>query len=330
MRSSNFQRGFSGMNRRDFLFSSAAAAAAVAMNPLARAQDAATSAKLDRISLLTNNFDGLLPEVWGDWSKPPAPGKMTMLDLPDEVADRLHIHNLEVCNINLISMDPSYIGEFKERMRKANSKAVDFIIELDPKATAYRGYISVCSPDAEIRAHAIEETKKWIDIAAVLGSPSVMPDQGVGYLPGAPPRRPRRPAGSATAQHRPYQPPTWNRENLEALTPCIEGLKTVVDYARTKGIDVILEPRGESMDELVYMIMGSGSYSNPQTGDVEELRLLYPLAKTVQHVTLRGNLSVAIPLSKELGFKGWFSMETGGNDPWTEQQQMIDQLVQYL
>ena len=68
MRSSDFQGGFSGMNRRNFLFGAAAAAAAAtsAMTPLARAQDsatpdAATQAKLDRISLLTNNFDGLLP-----------------------------------------------------------------------------------------------------------------------------------------------------------------------------------------------------------------------------------------------------------------------------
>src|SRR6185437_926984 len=110
MRFSDIQRGFSGMNRRNFLFGAAAAAAASAMTPLVRAQGTATQgaatqgtadqAKLDRISLLTNNFDGLLPEVWGDWSKPPEPQKMTMLDLPEMVADRLHIHNLEICNIN--------------------------------------------------------------------------------------------------------------------------------------------------------------------------------------------------------------------------------------
>jgi len=63
MRSCDFQRGFSSMNRRDFLFGSAVAAAAFAMSPLAGAQDAATRAKLDRISLLTNDFNGLLPEV---------------------------------------------------------------------------------------------------------------------------------------------------------------------------------------------------------------------------------------------------------------------------
>ncbi len=301
MRSGDFQRGFSGLNRRDFLLGSAAAVAAFGMSGLARAEDAATLAKLNRISLMTNDFDGTLPEIW-DRSKKVAPEKLDMMDLPDAVADRLHLHNLEVCNINLLSMEPSYIREFKQRLHKAKSRVVDLVVEIDPRATAYRGYISVCSPNPEIRAHAIEETKKWIDIAAVLGSPSIMPDQGVHYLP-------------------------------EDLTPCIEGLKALVDYGKPKGVAVILEPRGEQLDQLVKLIKGSGAYSNPQIGTEEGLRLLYPLAHTVQHVNLspRSNLATAIKLSKELGFKGWFSIETdGGPDPWTPIQRVIDALLHYL
>ena len=301
MRSGDFQHGFSGMNRRDFLVGSAATAAAFGMSRLARAEDAATRAKLDRISLMTNDFDGTLPEIW-DRSKPVAPGKLDMMDLPEAVAERLHLHNLEVCNINMLSMEDSYIREFKQRLHKAKSRVVDLVVELDPPATAYRGYISVCSPNPDIRAHAIDETKKWIDIAAVLGSPSIMPDQGVRYLP-------------------------------QDLTPSIEGLTTLVNYGKPKGVAIILEPRGQHLDQLVKLIKGSGAYSNPQIGTVEGLRLLYPLARTVQHVNLspRSNLATAIRLSKELNFKGWFSIETdGGPDPWTPIQQVIDALLQYL
>ena len=301
MTSCDARRAFPGMNRRDFLFGSAALAAASAMSRIAPAQDAATRAKLDRISLLTNDFYGLLPEIW-DRSKPVAPETLSMLDLPDQVAKRLRLHNLEVCNINLLSMEPSYIGEFKKRMRRAKSRVVDLIVELDPPATAYRGYISVCSPDAAIRAHAIEETKKWIDIAAVLGSPSIMPDQGVRYMPAD-------------------------------LTPCIAGLKALVDYGKPKGVAVILEPRGERLDQLVELIKGSGAYANPQIGTEEGLRLLYPLARTVQHINNRprSNLPLAMKLSKELGFKGWFSIETdGGPDAWAQIQNVIDALLQYL
>lgn len=302
IKSFDLRHGVSGMNRRDFLFGAAAAAAALAISPLARAQDDANSAKLKRISLMSNDFSGLLPEVWGDWSKRPAPGKMNMMDLPEEVADRLHLHHLEVCNINLLSMEPSYIGEFKARLRKAKSRVVDLVVELDPPATSYRGHISVCSPDPQIRAHAIAETKKWIDIAAVLGSPSIMPNQGVHSLP-------------------------------KDLAPCIAGLKSLVDYGKPKGVAVILEPRGEHLDQLVELIKGSGAYSNPQIGTEAGLRLLYPLARTVQHIndSPRSNLPLAIKLSKQLGFKGWFSIETdGGPDSWAEIQKVINSLLLYL
>src|SRR5579883_1109719 len=128
MRSRDFPRGFAGLRRRDFLFGSAAAASAIS---LARAQDTATRAKLDRISVMSNDFDTILPEIW-DRSKEVAPKGLDMMDLPDAVADRLHLHNLEVCNINLLSMEPSYIRRFKERLQKAKTKVVDFVVELDP------------------------------------------------------------------------------------------------------------------------------------------------------------------------------------------------------
>ncbi len=299
MTSCESQRGFPGINRRNFLFGTAAAAATCALSRVAVAQDAGNRAKLDRISLLTNDFSGILPEIW-DRSKTVAPQKLDMMDVPDAVADRLHLHHLEVCSFNLLSMDPTYIGDFKKRLRKARSKVVDLIVELDPPATAYKGVVSVCSPDPEIRAHAREETKKWIDIAAVLGSPSIMPNQGVHYLP-------------------------------QDLKPSIEGLKALVDYGKPKGVAVILEPRGERLDQLVELIQGSGAHSNPQVATAAGLQLLYPLAITVQHVGPRSNLATAIPLSKKMGFKGWFSIETdGGPDPWAPIQEVISSLMQYL
>ena len=160
--------------RRDFLIGCAAAASFV---KVLHAQDAATRAKLDRIGLMTNDFDNILPEIW-DRSKEVAPKGLEIMDLPEAVADRLHLHNLEVCSINLLSTEPSYIRKFKERLDKAKSKVVDLIAEVDPPETRYRGVVSPCSQDPSMRAKAIEVTKQWIDIAAALECPSVMINQG--------------------------------------------------------------------------------------------------------------------------------------------------------
>jgi hypothetical protein len=291
------------MRRRDFMAGSVAAAS---LAGLARAQGAALSPKLGRISLMTNDFDELLPEIW-DRSKEVAPKALDMMNVPELVADRFHLHHLEVMNMNLLSMEPSYIKKFKARLDKAKSKVVDLVLELDGPEARYRGNISACSPDPAMRAKAIEMTKQWIDIAAMLESPSVMINQGTGELP-------------------------------KDLAPCIEALKTLTAYGKSKKVFIIMENRSRATPEqMVGLMKASGTYANPDIGNFpsEEvrargLRLMYPLARTVSHVTVnrRFDFVNAIKISKEMGFKGWYSIETGGpGDPYTEIQQILDALL---
>ena len=60
---------------------------------------------------------------------------------------------------------------------------------------------------------------------------------------------------------------------------------------------------------------------------------MYPLARTVSHVKFspRFDFANAIKISKEMGFKGWYSIESdGGPDPWGRIQKVIDALVANL
>jgi hypothetical protein len=107
----------------------------------------------------------------------------------------------------------------------------------------------------------------------------------------------------------------------------------LVEYGKSRNVSVILEPRGRmSPEQMAGLLKASGAYANPQIGTEEGLRLLYPLARTVQHVSLspRFDLANTIRISKELGFKGWYSIETGGSDPWASIQKVIDALLQNL
>jgi hypothetical protein len=72
-----------------------------------------------------------------------------------------------------------------------------------------------------------------------------------------------------------------------------------------------------------------GNEENTERG----LRLLYPLSKTVSHVKWnpeRFNFATAISISKEMGFKGVYSMETGGPEPYAMQQELLDRLLMNL
>jgi hypothetical protein len=140
---------------------------------------------------------------------------------------------------------------------------VDVVVELDGPGREYRGDVSPCSPDPAMRAKAIELNKQWIDIAAMLGSPSIMINQGTGNFP-------------------------------ENLTPCIEALKTLADYGKSKNVFIIMENRSRATPEqLVNLMKASGTYANPDIGNFQDeetrtrgLRLMYPLARTVSHVKL--------------------------------------------
>jgi len=291
------------LKRRDFLIGSMAAASVAAY---ATAQDTVLMSKLDRVGAMSGNFDGLLKEV-RDWSQPATPGELDIMDFPSMLASRYHIHNVEVQQIHFLSMEPSYFDKFHARLQKANSRMVNMPLELDE--SGYKGIISPCSPDPQIRAHAIDLTKKWIDRGAMIECPSIMPNQGM-LLEGD-------------------------------LTPAIDALKQLADYGASKGVSIILEPRGKTpVDTLVKLIKESGIYANPDIGNFgnEEntergLRLMYPLSKTVSHVKWnpeRFNFATAIGISKEMGFKGVYSMETGGPEPYAMQQQLLDYLLMNL
>ncbi len=299
----NGKRGGLDLKRRDFLIGSTAAASLAACG---MAQDTVLMSKLDRVGAMSGNFDGLLKEV-RDWRQPATPGELDIMDFPSMLANRYFIHNVEVQQIHFLSMETAYFDKFQARLQKAKSRMINMPLELDE--SGYKGIISPCSPDPQIRAHAVELTKRWIDLSAIIQCPSVMPNQGA-LLEGD-------------------------------LTPAVDALKQLADYGAPKGVSIILEPRGKTpVDTLVKLIKEAGIYANPDIGNFGDeqktergLHLMYPLAKTVSHVKWnpeRFDFAKAIGISKELNFKGVYSMESGGPEPYAMQQQLLDNLVKAL
>lgn len=294
------------MKRRDFLVGSIAAAAIAASGV---AQDIAVVSKLDRIGAMSGDFDTLLAET-RDWSQPVPPGKLDIMDFPAMLAHRYAIHNVEVQQFHFLSMEPSYFEKFYGRLQKVKSRMVDMPLELDATIGNYSGTISPCSPDPQIRAHAIELTKQWIDRAAMIECPSVMVNQGR----------------------------AWGDD----LTPIIDALKTLRDYGESKNVAIIMEERGPRIpiETLVKVIQESGIHANPDMGNWKDeesmergLRLMYPLALTVSHVKWnpdRFSLATAVGISKEMGFKGTYSIESGGPEPYALLQTIVDRLMEYL
>jgi hypothetical protein len=293
----------SQVKRREFLIDSI-----VAMGAGGRLF-AQTSNQLDRVSVMTSYFGTRMPDT-RDNGAPAVPKDLHILDFPEMIADHFQIHNVEVQQMYFPSTELSFLKEFRDRLKRAKSRVTNMPLEFDEKGTP--GIISICSQDESIRERAIGLTKQWIDHAAVLGSPSVMINQGP----------------------------------LEAgkLGPAIEGLRTVAAYGKSKSIAILVENRGTTKPEvLVEAIKASGTYSNPDIGNFPDeetrtrgLRLLYPLSHGNTHVKLspeRFDFAKTVAISKEMGYKGLYSIEAGRNvapDPFQAVQIVLDELLKLI
>ncbi|HXI43153.1 MAG TPA: TIM barrel protein [Bryobacteraceae bacterium] len=299
------------MNRRQFLTGSVAATASLLAKVPTHNQKSA------RIGISTWSFHNLFTPTH-DKDAPPISGTpMDARDFPDMIADRYHVHEMEIVAPH-ISPEPSYIRDLKARLNRAHSHLVN--IPVDIKELWSAGGLS--DTDAKVREKAISACTKWIDIAHELGARSVRCDPG--------------------------------KINTADLAPTISSYKALASYGASKNIFVIIENHGgvgsEHPEELVELFKGVGKNCGalPDFGNFPDeatrqkgLKLLFPYGRTVCHAKGlkfddKGNETMfdfaqCVRTSKAAGFKGIYSIEfEGEGDPYTGVQHVVDELLRYL
>jgi sugar phosphate isomerase/epimerase len=271
------------MKRREFLISStltvAAAGRALAQGGRAsQAPASSTGAKTDRIAIMAYSFVRVL-KVPG---RPASPERtLDFFDIPEMFADRYKVHNIEAQHNYFESTDVPYLKDFVARCAKTKSRVSNINLEL--------GTMNIASPDPILRAQAVDLTKAWIDHAVVLGSPRVMINQG-----------------KLTPENKPA---------------AIEALKQMTEYGKTKSIMVGAEPRGDDFTLLTEVVRAGGAYTNPDVGNFggdqahqhAGIRAMFPYTDGNCHMKMLNpptyDLAAAIQLTKELGYKGLYSIE---------------------
>jgi hypothetical protein len=293
------------VNRRDFLITSVGAAATTATGWSQSADHrSADPKKLDRIGVMTLSFSSILKNA----AHPDDPKRtLDILDVPQMLADRYGIHHVEFQHAHFASTEPAYFKEVRERLRKAKSSMNQICLEFGP--------LNISTPDPVLRLETIDLTKSWIDHAAELECPRVMLNHGT-LAP-------------------------------EVRTNAIATLKTIGDYGKKKKVFVTLESRGHaisatnaSWETVVEVIKAAGIHANPDTGNFPDeaarhagLRAMYPLSSGSSHAHYdpqRYSEADAIAISKELGYKGLYSIEAtpvNGPDPYVAVQTIIDELL---
>jgi sugar phosphate isomerase/epimerase len=160
--------------RRQFLGQCAATAAGALLLPeFAGALDSRPSVKFpsnprERVAVAAYPFREFLVGWTGSDGKTPSsvpPAQQIELkNFAAHIAEKFNVHKIEPWSRIFPSTDPKYLEEFRNAVEKAHSAVVD--IAVDEEYSQY-------STDAAERERALTASKRWVNVGAALGSPSI-------------------------------------------------------------------------------------------------------------------------------------------------------------
>lgn len=298
------------MRRRDFLIGSSVAGCFAA-----RAEE---QEKRSRIAIMSLCFSRVLKNTTAGAD----PNRtLDILEFPAMIAERYGVHNVEMQHSHFPSTEPDYLAEFRNRMRSAKSRMNQINLEFGP--------LNISAADPVIRTETIDLTKRWIDHAVALDCPRVMINQGT-LAP-------------------------------DVRQAAIDTLKKINQHGKSRKVFVTMENRGNGgvgrgpqatpgnapprpvppgWDVVVEVIRAAGIWANPDVGNFPDeqareagLRVMYPLSSGSSHCHYdpqRFSEANAIRISKEVGYKGLYSIEatpSNGPDPYVAVQTIVDELL---
>jgi len=323
------------MNRRKFLSSAAAGAAAMtALSGMAQGQAPATTtptqgrggqgggrgagspanvpaAKLARVSLMTLNFRTMLKFPWTQ--NPNDNQTLDVFDLPKMYQDVYGVSHIEFQHDHLVSgeqtpPDAAFFREMRAKLDAAKVTATQVNIEIG----------EIPNLAGEAREKWMTLGRQWVDAAPIIGVTRLMLNQ-----------------------------PGLNEENK---ANCTSVWKEIQDYAKPKGIKISAETRGTGGGRgraqaggqppatppdpraaataafllLSQVIQAAGAYSNVDIGNVgapdqqtlhDAIKALYPTSSGNMHIKSSPNwdIGAAVRFTESLGYRGLYSIEVNGH-----------------
>jgi len=313
-------RALSNSTRRRFLVQSAIAAGAASLCPrLTFAADAGPHVQFpaearERIAIASYPFRDFISGARdGDTAR-----KMDLKDFAAHCREKLGVSKIEPWNQHFRATDPKYLDEFRASVEKAGGAVVNIAVDGDHSAYA---------ADTVERDRAVAFSKKWIDVAAAIGSPSVRTN---------------------IAQAKDAKP------DVERAA---DTLKRVSEYAGTKNVVVHLENDNAASEDPFFLVQviekvdSPWLHSNPDfcntlaTGREEYaykgMEAMFQHAYGICHVkdseandkgqVFRVDMARTFGILKRANYRGYCSMEFDApGDPYSGTTALIKQTLRYL
>jgi sugar phosphate isomerase/epimerase len=260
---------------------------------------------------------------WMGWdgktpSAVPRTQQMELKDFAAHVVERFNVHHIEPWSPIFPSTDPEYLEQFRTAVEKAHSSVVDIAVD--------QGHSQYAKDPAE-RAKALAGSKKWIDVGAALGSPSIRT-----HVDGA-------------------------KDSGPDVGRAADTLSRVAEYAAKKNVVVHLEndsPISEDPFFIVQVIekvnspwlralpdFGNSLAAHDEEFDFRAMDAMFAHAYGICHVkdgevnekgqAVHVDLARTFAILKKHDYKGYCSMEYDApGDPYKPTAELVEATVKYL
>jgi sugar phosphate isomerase/epimerase len=311
--------------RRRFLQSCAGALAASASTFVPGALHASTAPHLsfpsvphERLAVPSWPFRGYIVAPLNKWARDPKLPGMDLKDFAAMVVQRFNVRNIEPLSEHFSSTEASYLKEFRANVEKAGCRLVNIAADLH-----FSFYDSV---EAQ-RQKAVDDGKKWMDVAVAIGSPSVRL-----HIAGA-------------------------RHVKPDVDRAAESLKRLAEYGAQKNLLVNLENDDNVTEDPFFIVQVIEKVNHPYlhalpdfcnsmlTHDQEfnnrAMDAMFKHAYNISHmkdseVGDKGKLytvdvSKCFGIARANGYRGYFSMEwEGQGEPMAGVQKLIEESLKNL
>lgn len=312
-------------SRRQSLKTIAALAAGAAAQPFLSSISAAAGPHLSfptepraRLAIASWPFRTFIEAPGNNSARDPKVPGMDLTEFPAMVVKRFGMHNIEPLDEHFRSTDSSYVLKLRDAVEKAGCRVVD--IPCDVKASFY-------DTDPAPRKVAVDNGKKWVNIAVQLGSPSIRTHISgpVNMIPDV---------GRAS-----------------------ESLTELADYGASKNIIVALENDDNRTEDPFFIVKVLDKVRNPylralpdfcnsmmthdQDFNNRAMEAMFGHAYSIAHMKDEEgddaghfhtvDVAKCFEIAKARGYRGYFSMEWEGNgEPYAGTQKLIDETLRYL
>ena len=237
---------------------------------------------------------------------------------PAEVVEKFGVHGIEPLAQHFESTEPAYLEKFRAAVEAAKAHIVNIPTHVRP---------SFYDSDASVREASVKESKKWIDVAAAVGSPGVRPHIN----------------GSKTSK--------------PDVDHAAESLKKVADYAAEKNVVVTLENDDPETEDAFFIVKIIDAVNHPYLrtlpdfansvlkGDLDfnyrAMKELFARAYNISHVKdgeaddngkiLNIDIKKTFEIAKAANYRGFYSMEYDApGDPYEPTKKLIELTLQNI